>query len=1096
VRGGLATFGILATVDALVDLSRSTIQASIDFERLTASFRALIGDKERADKAILDIQKFALETPFDVTNVALASKTLLGYGISVNELIPTLKRLGDVSAASGGDIQRVALAYGQIAAKGKLQGEEIRQLVNVGFNPLQEIAKRTGETMSLSEQINLFKIEIGGIAAEELRPFVESLSELFKNLTESTKEIRSNALTLSLWKAALIFIITLLAKKANLLVLNILNVKSLTFASLNLKKVFDFLKISLITNTALIGNQTTAQKLAVASTVTWDVATKALNIGIGLLSKTIKGLFTLLASNPIGIAIAGWTIYNGLIERNNELLEEDLFKQKGIIDAAADYRDQQEKLASAQKASAKTIAETFGPVIKLVGSYGNLTAASQKAIKELETEYGLRLDLALVTKNQGKALEVLNKAQAAAQQIANLELAKQTAQENIKTYQDQVDRLQKLAIKQTEVLDVEKERLKGAENFKKSVTGFDYFKQTGFSITGYIDANRAANKELEKTEDSFFSSKRTLESYNDELKSTGDLLTKAQGNLFNANQELTKVQREWIANEKGAEKLAKALEKVLDFIDKINQEIDKLVKKNWLEDIRQLQDITQQEQVIKLKAQFDVDIAEANVEKGLAIKKLDELLEEYRKAGASQEKITELKNKGVFEIEEEYRQKELLATKKFGFDKIEINKKWREEDLKELRKYTDDSLKQLIKLRNDEKDATEESIDILLENFKNSRIGRGKEYKKELQELRSDVVDNIRLTGELEDKRITIDFQRKKDEIDKKFKYEKTETQKFVSNFIGPLTKEQQEQLAKDNQFEIDNATQKENAIRTLENDTKNQRENNRKDTLKKQQKFEEGMTKAEKDAHDARINRIFDEVQASVDAAFTIANAAIEAEMMKNDALIALQEDRVERAKEIADEGNAELFEAEKKRLTDLQKERAKFVRQQQALIFAQTVAEASLAVARAASTGSGILSPILVASVIASITAGYIAARAATQSAIGGFAEGGWTGKGGKYEPAGVVHREEFVVKKGPAERWRPMLEQINKGRDPYLATGMGKQVIMINNVGVEERLSRIEKAIVGQDRMQLTIDESGIHGLVSHYQWKNDRIRNRAK
>lgn len=45
------------------------------------------------------------------------------------------------------------------------------------------------------------------------------------------------------------------------------------------------------------------------------------------------------------------------------------------------------------------------------------------------------------------------------------------------------------------------------------------------------------------------------------------------------------------------------------------------------------------------------------------------------------------------------------------------------------------------------------------------------------------------------------------------------------------------------------------------------------------------------------------------------------------------------------------------------------------------------------------------------------------------GGFAEGGWTGPGSKYQPAGVVHAEEFVVKRGPAAAYRPWLERLNR-------------------------------------------------------------------
>ncbi|MDT8894178.1 phage tail length tape measure family protein [Halomonas sp. I1] len=47
-------------------------------------------------------------------------------------------------------------------------------------------------------------------------------------------------------------------------------------------------------------------------------------------------------------------------------------------------------------------------------------------------------------------------------------------------------------------------------------------------------------------------------------------------------------------------------------------------------------------------------------------------------------------------------------------------------------------------------------------------------------------------------------------------------------------------------------------------------------------------------------------------------------------------------------------------------------------------------------------------------------------------GFAGGGWTGPGGKYEPKGVVHGEEFVVRREVVKQpgVRPMLERLNKG------------------------------------------------------------------
>jgi peptidoglycan L-alanyl-D-glutamate endopeptidase CwlK len=47
-------------------------------------------------------------------------------------------------------------------------------------------------------------------------------------------------------------------------------------------------------------------------------------------------------------------------------------------------------------------------------------------------------------------------------------------------------------------------------------------------------------------------------------------------------------------------------------------------------------------------------------------------------------------------------------------------------------------------------------------------------------------------------------------------------------------------------------------------------------------------------------------------------------------------------------------------------------------------------------------------------------------------GYAAGGWTGSGPTHEIAGEVHYEEFVVKAGPAARYRRELERANAGMD----------------------------------------------------------------
>ena len=121
-------------------------------------------------------------------------------------------------------------------------------------------------------------------------------------------------------------------------------------------------------------------------------------------------------------------------------------------------------------------------------------------------------------------------------------------------------------------------------------------------------------------------------------------------------------------------------------------------------------------------------------------------------------------------------------------------------------------------------------------------------------------------------------------------------------------------------------------------------------------------------------------------------------------------------------------------------------------------------------------------------------LATKAATYAAIFGamqtaiiiaqkFAKGGWTGKGGMTDEtgeriAGIVHEDEFVTRKGPAKKYREVLEAINKD-DQRLALNrftkfMPETIIApVNNVSVENtgpntRLDRINNQLYNLNRI----------------------------
>ena len=179
---------------------------------------------------------------------------------------------------------------------------------------------------------------------------------------------------------------------------------------------------------------------------------------------------------------------------------------------------------------------------------------------------------------------------------------------------------------------------------------------------------------------------------------------------------------------------------------------------------------------------------------------------------------------------------------------------------------------------------------------------------------------------------------------------------------------------------------------------------------------------------------------------------------------------------------------------MTALNEKRAKFVRAQQALAAIELVANSAVAISKAAAEG-GAAAPFTIAATLIALAAGLVAAKAQAQAAAGSFAEGGFTGEGGKYQPAGIVHKGEFVFTKEKTRKYRPLFEAIHAGRDPYFA-GTLKRQDSFSTFLMEQRLEKIEKAIREQRGLNLSIDENGINGIVTSVQYKQNRIRNKAK
>lgn len=139
---GLGAAGA-ASIGAFV-ISSSKAAASV--EDLTIQLGVLTGSTAIAKKMIAEFKAEEIKSSLNLSDYADAAKLLLGFGAAQETVLPLLQKIGDVSLGNSERFGRLALAFGQMQSKGKLAGQELNQLAESGFNPLEIMVKATGKS--------------------------------------------------------------------------------------------------------------------------------------------------------------------------------------------------------------------------------------------------------------------------------------------------------------------------------------------------------------------------------------------------------------------------------------------------------------------------------------------------------------------------------------------------------------------------------------------------------------------------------------------------------------------------------------------------------------------------------------------------------------------------------------------------------------------------------------------------------------------------------------------------------------------------------------------------------------------------------------
>ena len=199
-KKGLKIVGT-ATAGALTAIGAAGISYNASMEQYQTAFETMLGGKKAADELTGSLKTLAAQTPLAMSDLADASKTLLAFGTSADDLPDTLKRLGDVALGDAEKLGTMATAFGRIQSNGRASMEEINMMIDQGFNPLNIIAEKTGESM---EEVRK-RVSDGAVSFEEIADavkvatneggqFYNAMESQSKTLTGQLSTLKDNAM--------------------------------------------------------------------------------------------------------------------------------------------------------------------------------------------------------------------------------------------------------------------------------------------------------------------------------------------------------------------------------------------------------------------------------------------------------------------------------------------------------------------------------------------------------------------------------------------------------------------------------------------------------------------------------------------------------------------------------------------------------------------------------------------------------------------------------------------------------------------------------------------------------------------------------------
>lgn len=172
-----------AVTTGLGFLAKTAVSYNSSMEQYTTNFGVMLSSEAAAVERVAELREMAAKTPFGMEDLANASQTMLSFGLGAEESMVAMQQLGDISLGNKERFNSLSLAFAQVSAAGKLTGQDLLQMVNAGFNPLQTIAEKTGANLG-----DLKEVMAGGKGSKEFRKQLKAAQKEVKKMGDNASD--------------------------------------------------------------------------------------------------------------------------------------------------------------------------------------------------------------------------------------------------------------------------------------------------------------------------------------------------------------------------------------------------------------------------------------------------------------------------------------------------------------------------------------------------------------------------------------------------------------------------------------------------------------------------------------------------------------------------------------------------------------------------------------------------------------------------------------------------------------------------------------------------------------------------------------------